>query len=282
LRPAARIAAARLHRLRSRLARHYGRDHRVLAACDAPRFGSSVSVVDHRVAGHRYRSLASVGRFGRIHDQSSMERRRPERLAFPYESFMAVAFALAEQRRSALLLGLGGGAMSRHLAALLPRCALTIVEIDPVIVGLTRRYFGVAQPIVVADALRFMARNRRRYDVVLVDLYDGRGFIAAAPTFWRDCMDAVAPGGCLAVNWADFARHPHLHVYADEIARLGGAPVFLAPPSLADNLVQLMPMRDLAMANVRDLATDFFRKIGADGAVLRDCLITREYPRVGG
>jgi hypothetical protein len=115
---------------------------------------------------------------------------------------------------------------------------------------------------------------------VLVDLYDGRGFIAAAPTFWRNCMDAVAPGGCLAVNWADFARHPHLRLYADEIARLRGKPVFLAPPSLADNLVQLMPGRDLAVADVRGLAADFFRDIGADSAVLRDCLITPEYPHV--
>jgi hypothetical protein len=279
LRPAARIAAPRLHRLRSRLMRHYGRDHRVVAACDAPRFGSSVSVVDHRIAGRRYRSLASVGRFGQIHDQSSMECRRPGRLAFLYESFMAVAFALASSRCSALLLGLGGGAMVRHLAALLPRCHLTIVEIDPMIVGLNRRHFGVKQRVVIADALRFMARNRRIYDVVLVDLYDRRGFIAAAPMFWRNCMDAVAPGGCLAVNWADFSRHPHLRGYADAIAGLGGGPVFLAPPSLADNLVQLMPRRDLAVADVRGVAADFFREIGADGAVLRDCFISGEYPR---
>jgi hypothetical protein len=93
-------------------------------------------------------------------------------------------------------------------------------------------------------------------------------------------MDAVAPGGCLAVNWADFARHPHLRVYADEVSRLRGNPVFLAPPSLADNLVQLMPARDLAVADVRGLAADFFRDVGADATVLRDCLVTREYPRV--
>ena len=32
----------------------------------------------------------------------------------------------------------------------------------------------------------------------------------AGRTMVRHVLDAVAPGGCLAVNWADFARHPHL------------------------------------------------------------------------
>jgi hypothetical protein len=261
------------------MARQYGRDHAVLAACDAPHFGSSVCVIEHRLGGRKHRSLASVGRHGRIFDQSSMDRSRPARLVFPYESLMAAAFALAASRGSALLLGLGGGAMCRHLAAFLPRCALTIVEIDPVIVGLTRRYFGIGQRIVLADAMRFMARNRRRYDVVLVDLYDGRGCADAAAAFWRNCMDAVAPGGCLAVNWADFARHEHLRRAADSLALLG-TPVFLAPPSLADNLVQLMPARpELAGADFRAVAAEFFREIGAPGDVLGDCLVSREYPR---
>jgi hypothetical protein len=276
--PPSRVAAPRLRRLRHLLTRQYGRGHKVLAACDAPRFGSSVFVVDHRIAGRDYRSLASLGRHGRVFDQSSMDRRRPERLVFPYESFMAAAFALAGSRRSALLLGLGGGAMCRHLAALLPGCALTVVEIDPMVVGLTRRHFGVAQPVVVADALRFMARNRRRYDVVLVDLYGGSGFVAAAPSFWRDCMDAVAPAGCLAVNWADFARHPQLRGHGEALARLG-EPVFLAPPSLADNLVQLMPRLPAPAAEVRSRAREFFRAIGAEAAVLDDCLIGHDWPR---
>jgi SAM-dependent methyltransferase len=270
----------RLRRLRGRLVRHYGRDHEILAAYDAPQFGSSVFVVDHRVAGRRLRSLASVGRHGRIYDQSSMDKQDSARLVFPYETFMATGFALATSRRSALLLGLGGGAMARHLAALLPGCAVTIVEIDPIIVGLTRRYFGVAQRIVVADALRFMARNRRRYDVVLIDLYDGRGFAGTAPGFWRSCVDALAPGGCLAVNWADFARYPELWHHADELASIAGAPVFLASPSLADNLVQLLPTRPQpAGMDIRMLGAKFCRTIGADGEALRDCFVGRAFPR---
>ncbi|MDB5407255.1 MAG: spermidine synthase [Rhodospirillales bacterium] len=275
------MAVPRLRRLRRHLIRQYGRDHALLVACDAPHFGSSVFVVDHRVAGRQFRSLASLGRHGRTYDQSSMDIGRPAYLVFPYESFMAAAFGLASSRRSALLLGLGGGAMCRHLAALLPGCALTIVEIDPVVVGLTRRYFGVAQRVVVADADGFMARNRRKYDVVLIDLYDGRGFADVAAGFWRNCIASLAPGGCLAVNWADFARHRHLERYAAELASFGFPPVFLAPPSLADNLVQLVPTGPgTAESDVRALAKDFCREIGANSEVLNDCLVSRDYPRV--
>jgi spermidine synthase len=40
------------------------------------------------------------------------------------------------------------------------------------------------------------------YDVVMVDLYDASGAAPLEPEFWQDCLAALRPGGCLAINWA--------------------------------------------------------------------------------
>ena len=91
--------------------------------------------------GRLVRMLGSIDRTGRIMEQSAMDLLRPERLVFGYERLMLAAFALVPEPRSALLLGLGGGAMSRHLAAYLPDCAVTVVEREPVMRAIAAALF---------------------------------------------------------------------------------------------------------------------------------------------
>src|SRR5271167_2490705 len=98
-----------------------------------------------------------------------MDLLRPERLVYGYERMMLVAFALVREPRSALLLGLGGGAMCRHLDAYVPDCAITVVERDPVVRALAKRHFHVTRPVIIDDAASVVIRERGAHDVVLVD-----------------------------------------------------------------------------------------------------------------
>src|SRR5260370_40019324 len=119
---------------------------------------------------------------------------------------MLVAFAVVERPVAALLLGLGGGAMCRHLAAYLPDCAVTVVERDGAVIDLARRFFHVTHPIRRGDAQDVVAGSAGAYAVGLVDLYDGSGGSGVGPRFWRDCTRALRPGGRLARNWAPSAH----------------------------------------------------------------------------
>jgi spermidine synthase len=118
---------------------------------------------------------------------------------------MSLAFALCERPVSALLLGVGGAAMWRFLRAYVPECAPTLVDSDEGVVGIARRWFYLSQPVVIDTAERFLAGTRERFDVILVDLYNARGPALFDEKFWDRCLDALAPGGCMATNWADFA-----------------------------------------------------------------------------
>jgi spermidine synthase len=169
----------------------------------------------------------------------------PAQLVFHYERLMSLAFALCERPVSALLLGVGGAAMWRFLRAYVPECAPTLVDADESVVAIARRWFYLSQPVVIDTAQRFLAGNTAQFDVVLVDLYDSRGPAPFDEGFWRRCIDAVAPGGCMATNWADFATNKGVRPMAEAqgaAARGRGlVTYFVTRRGFRDNLIQYLP-----------------------------------------
>ena len=79
--------------------------------------------------------------------------------------------------RDVLLLGLGGGSVPTILREELGVAApITAVELDPVMVELGRRHFGLGSHaglhVVAGDATMQVHNMRERFDLVVVDLFD--------------------------------------------------------------------------------------------------------------
>jgi len=199
---------------------------------------------------------------------------------------MSLAFALAERPVSALLLGLGGAAMWRFLRAYLPECAATLVEADETVATIARRWFYLDQPVVVEPAQRFLAGNTRQFDVVLVDLYDARGPAPFDEVFWGRCLDALAPGGCLATNWADFATNRGVRPMAEAQQRVaaarGLAGYYVTRRGFRDNLIQYLPTGGERHPQAITGALERFardRRIPDRGRfILEHCLISEGFP----
>src|SRR6185295_15954870 len=136
-------------------------------------------------------------------------------------------------------------AMWRFMRAYLPDCAPTLVDSDETIIATARRWFYLKQPVVLDAAQRFLAGSSARYDVILVDLYGPGATAESDEAFWTRCLDALAPGGCLANNWADFAVNPKVRPMADSLAAVARArglePIFVTRRGFRDNLVQYVP-----------------------------------------
>src|SRR5262245_50029216 len=236
---------------------YFGDDARIRLLRPAPVFGASLFVIDFDRGQRHYRTLGSFGApfdktvtnwFGssvQVTEQSSMDLLYPAQLVFHYERLMSLAFAVVEQPVSALLLGVGGAAMWRFLRAYLPECAPTLVDNDEAVVGIARRWFYLRQPVVIDTAERFLATAQERYDVILVDLYNSQGPAVFVERFWARCMDRLAPGGCLATNWADFAVNSAVRPMADsqqKVAQARGLDTyFVTRRGFRDNLVQYLP-----------------------------------------
>ena len=81
-----------------------------------------------------------------------------------------------DQRHRVLLLGLAAGSVGRAVQALDPDAEIVGVERDREVLRLARRHFALDRlrlELVVGDALEYLRRERRLFDLVVEDLFVG-------------------------------------------------------------------------------------------------------------
>jgi predicted O-methyltransferase YrrM len=278
--------AAGDQRLKALVADYFGDDARVRLLRPTKVFGAPVFVVDFDRGTRHYRTLGSFGPDAQVTEQSSMDLLYPAHLVFHYERLMSLAFALCDRPINALLLGVGGAAMWRFVRAYLPECAATLVDSDETIVSIARRWFYLSQAVVIDTAQQFLAATTQRFDAILVDLYEAGGPAANDVPFWSLCLDALAPGGCLATNWADFATNRKVKPMAaaqEEATRARGLDCFyVTRRGFRDNLVQYVPTGALRGPEGITGALERFareRRLPDRGrGILESCVVTTGFP----
>ncbi len=76
-----------------------------------------------------------------------------------------------------LILGLGGGSAFFWLRRRFPKIHLTVVEIDPVMIEIARKYFHIERikdlTIVNQDAVEFIKKTKQKFSLILMDCYQG-------------------------------------------------------------------------------------------------------------
>ena len=273
-------------RQKSLILDYFSRDARIRLLRRAGTFGAPVFVVDFDRGSRHFRTLGSFGAGAQVTEQSSMDLLYPARLVFHYERLMSLAFAMVERPVTVLLLGVGGAAMWRFVRAYLPDCASTLVDSDETIIALARRWFYLNQPVVHDTAQRFLAGTTAKFDAILVDLYGPAGPAGSDEVFWVRCLDALALGGCLASNWADFAVNRNVRPMAEALAEVargrGLEPIFVTRRGFRDNLAQYVPTTEGIGPEAIDGALERFaldRHLPDRGrGILENCLVTRHFP----
>lgn len=166
--------------------------------------------------------------------QSSMRLDAPDELQVDYTRTM-MGFLLQQPKpRQLTMIGLGGGSLVKFCHRYLPSARLTVVENNPGVIALRRR-FGIPDDdarlrVVTDDGAAFIA-TATGIEVLLVDGFDATGQPAAlcSQAFYDDCFRALAPGGLLAANL--HADHPQHELFLARIAQSfkGNAMQVLAP-----------------------------------------------------
>lgn len=76
-----------------------------------------------------------------------------------------------------LVLGLGGGDVIRLLTNYRANVRIKVVELEQEVIDVAEKYFGISSSKRIAiacnDAKEFVQNNKRKYDLVIVDLYSG-------------------------------------------------------------------------------------------------------------
>ena len=212
---------------------------RLTAALRPAPMASSIEVSEE--AGVRYLH------FGSRWVQGAMRVQRPWALELEYTREMLLPLVLrpeSEWPRSVLLIGLGAGSLAKFLYRHRPQAALTAVELSPQVVAAAAQYFRLPDDparlaIEVGDGAAFVATTTRRYDLILLDGFDGRGRAGSldTPEFYRAARQRLSATGFLVANLLDRGRG-----VGASVARIVDAfdqRALILPPSDSGNTVAI-------------------------------------------
>ena len=109
--------------------------------------------------------------------------------------------------KNVLVLGLGGGSVIRSLREVFEyKHGIVAVEIDPVIIQIASKEFGVRADdqteIVCTDACEYMAKDFRKFDLIIVDLFIDNKVPekCLSMEFWKNVKSKVEYNGSIIFN----------------------------------------------------------------------------------
>ena len=130
----------------------------------------------------------------------------PDHLELPYAKAMPMGLAFVDRPQRILIVGLGGGTVPGFLHKHYPEATIDVVDIDPDVVMVAKRYFGFREDAKmhahVADGRRFIEECRDPYDLILLDAFSSENipYHLATREFLEAVRRALAPGGVAVGN----------------------------------------------------------------------------------
>jgi len=119
---------------------------------------------DLRVVQDGYERILKVRQGKAFVEESRCDVRRPAHLLHQYSRLQMLGSLYPKELTSCLVVGLGGGSLSKALLAQFPRLKVDSIELDPEIVKLAREYFGYQD----SERSRSIVS-----DLIVLDAFDG-------------------------------------------------------------------------------------------------------------
>jgi spermidine synthase len=141
-----------------------------------------------------------------IYTESEFYRLDDSVLPVVYTQFMTAGLMYAAATRNILEIGFGGGRTSWYLHRFLPQATVLSVELDPVVLELARKYFGIKDEpgfgVTNEDGRIFLSRSQEKYDIILIDAYRGPfvPFHLLTKEFYALVKAHLAEGGVVVQN----------------------------------------------------------------------------------
>jgi len=149
--------------------------------------------------------------FGSMSIQSAMRLDDPDQLALAYVQTMTCWMLFKEALvDKALVVGLGGGSITKHLLQHFPDCHLTVVECRESVVRIARSHFALPLDrrikVIIADGGPYVRKradsHRERYSLVVLDAFDHDGLAESISNqaFFDACQAVLKKDGILVIN----------------------------------------------------------------------------------
>lgn len=170
----------------------------------------------------RYDSFCSLSFEYSESTQTRIDLDEPNRLILRYAQMSFAGLLLTPEPRSILVAGLGGGSIPRIFSDLLPDASIDVVELDPAMVGVAKKYFMFEETANMRvhedDARAFIRRaglQGSQYDYIVLDAFDDDVIPSHLCTaeFLEEVKRILSPGGVLVANTLHRFCRPELVTY---------------------------------------------------------------------
>ena len=149
--------------------------------------------------------------------QSTWNPQQPNKIYSPSLKTLCVTLATTPQLpKKYLFLGMGAGLMPRFIHRHFPQAQIDIVELDPEVPKIAKKYFGYKShaktTIITADARVYINNCKKRYDVIIVDVYNAKAvpFAVTTQEFFSRLKACLTPQGVAGVNLANLGNEKFL------------------------------------------------------------------------
>jgi len=170
-------------------------------------------VLVYEERGERCMCFTRMCRIGR---QSCLNLQDPHKFALNYtRMMMAGTLFMGPAPKRVLIVGLGGGSIPMALAEVLPDAQIDVVEIDPAVTRVAKRFFGFKDGpkmrVTEVDGRVYVKRAIRegtKYDAILLDAFDHEYIPEHLLTkeFLEEVESLLAPQGVLVGNTFSSSR----------------------------------------------------------------------------
>jgi spermidine synthase len=202
-----------------------------------------------------------------------------------YQRYWELAQVFCRQHNAALFLGGGAFKMPQAFLDHYPQARVEVVEIDPAVVAVGRRFFRVdnypQMHIVVEDARRHLAHTRVKYDLIFGDAYNGLRSVPAhllTREFFQILKDRLDEHGVFMMNLVSSVQGPNSALFASVIKTL--AQVFPEIYVFATHPQKLATIQSVIIVGANfDLQLDsVMSSLSPEKQSLRNLLLTRVSP----
>lgn len=148
----------------------------------------------------------SFSRYKSKYTESKINIFNDDELPVSYTQTMLVSLAYTDNPKKILMIGVGGGMITKHIHKYIPQINITGVELDEKVLAMAKKYFKLEEDssykIVIQDGRLFLNNTNKLYDIIMVDAYKG-GYIPfhlCTREFYSLVKNHLTKKGIVALN----------------------------------------------------------------------------------
>ena len=148
--------------------------------------------------------------FGTCPRQSSMLINAPYELHSKYVRAMMAWLLFKEQPENVLMIGVGGGLLSKYLLYQFPECQIKAIEFRQAIVKIARRFFALPLDprlkVKIGDGALYIKQQSQKtsgqHDLIMIDAFDHEGMADTMQgiNLFSACKELLTNDGLLVIN----------------------------------------------------------------------------------